>query len=66
MQGKTKALIDRLMQIRSGGRSGTEHFVRAHLVLNGINPDEHGDFTPDDPETLRKLEDMIRQFDGKP
>jgi hypothetical protein len=39
-----------------------EPFVRAHLVLNGLDPDDYHAASADDPEKIRALENMIRDF----
>ena len=62
MAGRIKTLINQLIKKRAAGKPGLEHFVRAHLVLNGINPEEYNEFSDDDPETEMKIEKMIRDF----
>ncbi len=62
MVGTVKRLIDELMLLRTQKRPGSQHFVRAHLVLNGIDPDEYHDHSPDDPETVFALKKMIADF----
>lgn len=63
MPGRVKELIDELIQLRSYRSSpGVSHFVRAHLVMKGIDPDAHDETTPDDPQAIATLEGMIRAF----
>jgi hypothetical protein len=62
--GKTKALIDRLLRLRTKGNPALEHFVRVHLVLQGIDPAEHTTSSADNEDANRKLEAMIEQFTG--
>jgi hypothetical protein len=62
MAGNVKRLIDELMLLRTHKRPGSQHFVRAHLVLNGIDPDEYHDHTPDNPEAVVSLKKMIADF----
>lgn len=62
MTGTAKRLIDELITLRTGNRAGSAHFVRAHLVLIGIDPDGHGENTVDDPDTILKLKRMISDF----
>jgi hypothetical protein len=38
MAGRIKRLIDELIEVRAAGNAGVEHFLRAHLALNGIDP----------------------------
>jgi hypothetical protein len=65
MAGRTRQLIDQLITLRAGKNSGVSHFLRAHLLLKGIDPDAHDEHTPDDPEKVATLEQMIRDFTGK-
>lgn len=62
MAGTVKRLIDELILLRSGNRPGNQHFIRAHLVLNGIDPDSHTETTADDPNTILALKKMIADF----
>lgn len=62
MAGRIKQLIEELIILRSRGRTGLEHFVRAHLVLNGIDPDGFDEKSADDPEIVRALQQMISDF----
>jgi len=65
MAGRVKRLIDEFIHIRTDGQKGLEHFVRAHLVLSGVNPSLHTDRTPDDPILEKKLQKMIADFSAK-
>ena len=62
MAGKIRGLIDQLIQLRGGGRSDRLHFVRAHLTLNGIDPDGFGPESADDPVLEQQLQTMIESF----
>ncbi len=62
MPGRIKQLIDSLVAIRTAETSGAGHFVRAHLILNGIHPDHYSARSADDPEKIRLLEKMIADF----
>ncbi|MBN1606689.1 MAG: hypothetical protein JW940_08645 [Polyangiaceae bacterium] len=64
MASQTRALIDELIQLRTaqGKAKGTDHFLRAHLILHGIDPDAVGPTDPDDPEHVRVLRKMINDF----
>jgi hypothetical protein len=64
MRGKIKRLIDELIEIRTRGNTAQAHFVRSHLVLNGIDPARFDESSPDDAEVIATLEQMISQFDG--
>ncbi len=62
MTGTAKRLIDELIQLRTRNRPGSQHFVRAHLVLNGIDPDAYNEVSPDDPDVVLALKKMISDF----
>ena len=62
MAGKIQRLIDELVEVRTKGRAALTHFVRAHLVLSGIDPDQFDETSADDPEIVARLERMIDDF----
>jgi len=62
MSGKVKQLIDAIVAHRSRGNPTMAGFVRAKLMLKGINPDQHTDSSPDDPVVLRQLEGLAREL----
>jgi hypothetical protein len=57
-----KALVDELVQLRTKGISSLEHFVKAHLALNGIDADAYTDTSPDDYNKIRLLEKLIEEY----
>jgi hypothetical protein len=65
MAGRVKQLIDEFIRMRTGGRDGLEHFVRAHLALSGVNPERYSEASPDDPAVVAKLQRMIAEFSVK-
>jgi hypothetical protein len=62
MAGQTRTLIDELIRLRTSHGKAGDHFVRAHLILSGIDPDANGPTDPDDPEHVRVLRKMIDDF----
>jgi len=50
------------MELRGASNEGVAHFMRAHLMLNGIDPAHYTDNSPDDVQTQRRLEEMINDF----
>jgi hypothetical protein len=62
MAGQIRALIDELIRLRTSQGKGTAHFVKAHLILSGIDPDAVAATETDDPEHVRLLEKMIEDF----
>jgi hypothetical protein len=65
MAGQVKKLIDEFVQLRTGGQEGLEHFVRAHLVLSGVNPSRYNESSPDNAAIEQKLKSMIAEFSAK-
>lgn len=65
MAGKIRKLIDELVAVRTKGSASVAHFVRAHLVLSGIDPDRFDETSADDPDIVARLEKMIEQFRPK-
>ncbi len=62
MAGKVRQLIDELLRARSRGNAGSEHFVKAKLLLCGIDPDAYSSVSADDPEKIAILERMLREL----
>ncbi len=62
MAGRVKRLIDELIELRSAGNPGVAHFMRAHLMLNGIDPSRYSATSPDDASKERRLQEMIDDF----
>jgi hypothetical protein len=62
MPGKAKQLIDAIVAHRSRGNPTMAGFVRAKLMLKGIDPSQHTDSSSDDPDVLRKLEALAREL----
>ena len=65
MVGQIHRLIQELYRVR-GTTPSSLPFVRAHLVLSGIDPDEHGEHTKDDPEKVAQLKGMLADFRQAP
>lgn len=62
MAGNVKRLLDELIEVRARGNAGVEHFLRAHLRLNGIDPGRYNEGSADEPQTERRLQQMIDDF----
>lgn len=62
MAGRVKHLIDELISLRAAGNATIEHFTRAHLMLNGIDPSRYTDTSPDDLSKEIRLREMINHF----
>ena len=61
MAGRVHQLIQELYEVRGRGQS-TLHFVRAHLVLSGIDPDAFDEYSKDDESKIALLEQMLQSF----
>lgn len=62
MAGRIKALIDDVIRLRTKGNSSLEHFVRATLLMKGIDPDGFNEQSADDPQVIQALEKMLTDF----
>lgn len=62
MAGRVKQLIDELITLRAKGNPTIEHFMRAHLMLNGIDPSRYTETSPDDHGKELRLQEMISAF----
>ena len=62
MAGRVKQLIDELIDLRAGGNQGVAHFLKAHLMLNGIDPSRYTATSEDDRQKELRLESMINDF----
>lgn len=62
MAGQCKALIDSIVAHRAKGNSAMASFVRAKLILKGINPDDYHDWSEDDFDVLQKLRTLAREL----
>jgi hypothetical protein len=62
MPGRVKQLIDELCHLRALGNPGVVYFVRANLMLHGINPESYHANSPDDESVERTIEEMIAGF----
>lgn len=65
MAGRVKHLIDEFIQLRAAGNPGVTHFLRAHLMLMGIDPERYTERSPDDEGKEQALRKMIRDFGGR-
>ena len=65
MAGRVHRLIQQLYEVRGAGPSSL-HFLRAHLVLSGINPDDYTETTRDDAHKVLVLEKMLADFQRLP
>jgi hypothetical protein len=62
MAGQIRNLIDAVVEQRTKGSPSLQHFVRAQLLLRGINPDHYTRDSDDNPAVIAKLQQMVREF----
>lgn len=62
MAGKIKEMIDRIIEKRSKGNPSIAKITRTKIVFKGIDPDEYTPETEDDPETIRKVQQIADKF----
>ena len=62
MAGKVKHLIDAIIAFRSKGNPSMVGFVRAKLMLKGIDPAKYTETSSDEPDVVRKLEALAREL----
>jgi hypothetical protein len=60
--GKVRELIDRYYEKRAHDNPTMAHFVRAQLILKGIDPDKFNEKSEDNPDVIRKLTQLLREF----
>jgi hypothetical protein len=63
MAGKIKRALDYIIMERSHGNSTIATTTKAKITLKGVNPDQFGDDSPDDPEVLAKVKRIANEFD---
>ncbi len=61
-KGTIKQMIDRIILLRSCGNSAIAVTVKTKIILKGINPDKYTSQTDDDPQIIRKLQDLADEF----
>lgn len=61
--GKAKSIIDRIVTEHSKGNASIAQDVRAKLTLKGINVDWYTESTPDDPDVIKRLEEIANSYD---
>jgi hypothetical protein len=62
MAGKINRLIEGIIAERSKGNELLAKAVRTKLILKGINPAHYSDQSDDDPAIIKKLENMLQDF----
>ena len=63
--GKTKQLIDDLIEQRCKGNSFLETSTRFKLLLKGIDTDKITEDTPDNPKIIEKIYELANNLNIK-
>lgn len=62
MAGKTKKLIDAIIQQRSNGDPLIAEMTKTKMIMKGIDPNKYTSSTPDDPSVIEKLEKLAKEL----
>lgn len=62
MAGKIKKMIDMIIQERSKGNPAIAEMTKSKFMLKGLNPNKYDQFSEDDPEIIKRLLFISRQF----
>ncbi len=60
--GKTKRLIDELIEKKANGNSFQASNIKMKLMFKGIMPDKITDDTPDIEENISKIYEVAKDF----
>jgi len=60
--GKTKKLINELIEKKANGNSFQESNIKMKLMFKGILPDKITDETPDNDEIISKIYEVANDF----
>lgn len=61
-RGRTKRILDRILQQRSAEGPARTMALRTKLLLRGIDPENFTERTPDDPAILRQVQEIARRM----
>ena len=62
MAGQIKKMLDQIIETRSQGELIIALTTRTKLVLKGINPDNYGSDSKDDPEIIARVKEIAREL----
>ena len=62
MTGKIIELIDKLVELKSGGNPTVANTTRTKLLLKGINPKKYDINSEDDPEVIDKIKSVAKEM----
>jgi hypothetical protein len=58
MAGKVKSAIDQVIAKRTKGSTALIALFKIRLIMNGIDPDQWNESSPDDPQVLARVESI--------
>jgi hypothetical protein len=61
-RGRTKQILDRILRPKTREERQRTRALRAKLLLRGIDPEAYTNKTPDDPKTLRQVEEIAHRL----
>jgi hypothetical protein len=64
VSGQIHAMIEAIVESRSHGDEVAAAGVRVRLLLRGIDPNQYGPASDDDPVIVAKLKGMMTDFDS--
>ena len=68
MSGKVKAAIDQVIARKKKGGTTLIALFKMRLIMNGIDPDQWDESSPDDPQVLARVEsiakDIVKDMDA--
>jgi len=55
MPGTIHRLINRLIELRTGGQPGLAASIKIRLIMKGVDPDQHTESSADNPAIISRL-----------
>ena len=62
MAGQIKKMLDKIIEARSHGDRTIALTTKTKLVLKGINPEDYGSDSADDPEVISRVKQVAKEL----
>ncbi len=62
MAGKVKALIERLIELRTKGDRGLVAPLKIKLIMKGVDPDLYDANSPDNPVVIQRVVTIAKEM----
>ncbi|MDR1612585.1 MAG: hypothetical protein LBT97_07345 [Planctomycetota bacterium] len=62
MPGNIKAMIDRLIELRTKGDKGLVAPTKIKLIMKGVDPDMFDSASPDNPVIIQRIITMAKEM----